>query len=424
MRVAEGDPKNGTAYHTKCFVENERVMRYAALATPVSAVNEGVLESHRLISVDLVRGWVMILMALDHVRWFFSDATFSPTDLEHTSAALFFTRWVTHFCAPAFIFLAGASAFLSTARGTSRPVLARYLLTRGLWLVLLEITAVHLAWSFSFDIKEIYLGVLWAIGWSMVALSGLIYLPRPVLAALGLAMIATHNLADGIGLDRFTNGDGSLSTIGWLVSVLHIPHRPISYPLIPWVGVMMVGYAFGPILQMQRKSAFRVMTATGFALLGAFLVLRASNVYGDPVPWSAQPSPLFSVLSFLNTRKYPPSLLYLLMTLGPTLLLLAWCPRNPGPISRCLVTFGRVPLFFYLVHLYLIHGLVLAVAYVQGQDVTAYLTSFSDFPEGWGFSLPVVYGCWLGVVLLLYPLCRAFARFKARHHGRWWTGYI
>jgi uncharacterized membrane protein len=400
-------------------------MRYATLAAPVGAVkNEGALESRRLISVDLVRGWVMVLMALDHVRWFFSDAAFNPTDLEHTNAALFFTRWVTHFCAPAFIFLAGTSAFLSTGRGTSRPVLARYLLTRGLWLVLLEMTAVHLAWSFGFDIEEIHLGVLWAIGWSMVAMAGLIYLPLPVLAALGLAMIAAHNLADGVSLDRFANGDGSLSAIGWLVSVLHVPHRPISYPMIPWVGVMMVGYAFGPILQMQGKSRLWVTTAMGFALLGAFLALRATNTYGDPVPWSMQPSPLFSALSFLNTWKYPPSLLYLLMTLGPTLLLLAWSPRNPGLLSRCLVTFGRVPLFFYLVHLYLIHGLVLIVAYAQGRDVTAYLTSFSHFPAGWGFSLPIVYGLWLGVVLLLYPPCRAFARVKARHHGRWWTGYI
>jgi len=386
--------------------------------------DQGVLESHRMVSVDLVRGWVMILMALDHVRWFFNEAAFSPTDLEHTSAALFFTRWVTHFCAPAFIFLAGTSAFLSTRRGTSRAMLARHLLTRGLWLILLEMTVVHLAWSFSFDFEDLHLGVLWAIGWSMVAMAGLIYLPLPVLAVLGLGMITAHNLADGLSLDRFNTSDGSLSGIGWLVSVLHIPHSPISYPLIPWVGVMMAGYAFGPVLQMRGKSRLWIPMAAGATLLGAFLVLRATNAYGDPAPWSIQPNRLFSLLSFLNTWKYPPSLLYLLMTLGPTVLALAWSPRHPGPFARCLVTFGRVPLFFYLAHLYLIHGLVLLVAYGQDRDIAAYLTSFGHFPEDWGFGLPVVYGIWLGVVLLLYPPCAKFAGIKARHHGCGWTGYI
>jgi uncharacterized membrane protein len=381
-------------------------------------------EKHRLVSVDLVRGWVMVLMALDHVRWFFTDATFDPTDLEHTTAALFLTRWMTHFCAPAFIFLAGASAFLSTQRGTSRPALTRHLLARGLWLILLEMTVVHLAWSFRFDFEHLHLGVLWAIGWSMVAMAGLIYLPLPALAILGTGMITTHNLVDGLNLESFNTEDGSLSAIGWLISALHIPHPPISYPLIPWVGVMMMGYAFGPILQMRGKSRHRVPIAAGVTLLGIFLVLRMTNAYGDPTPWSIQSNPLFSVLSVLNTRKYPPSLLYLLMTLGPTLLALAWSPRHPGPFARCMVTFGRVPLFFYLAHLYLIHGLVLLIADAQNQDLTAYLTSFSHFPARWGFSLPVVYGIWLGVVLLLYPLCRIFAGIKAKHHGSRWTGYI
>lgn len=379
---------------------------------------------HRLVSVDWVRGLVMVLMALDHVRWFFSDAAFSPTDLTHTNAALFLTRWITHLCAPAFIFLAGTSAFLATTRGTSRPELARFLVTRGLWLILLEMTVVHVAWSFRFDLGGQYLGVLWAIGWSMVAMAGLIYLPLPALAVAGLALIGAHNLADGFSLDRFKEGDGSLSGAGWLVNFLHVSHPPFSYPLIPWVAVMMVGYAFGPVLLMRRRLTRGLSLGTGMGLLAAFFALRAANAYGDPTPWSTQPDPLFSVLSFLNTKKYPPSLLYLLMTLGPTLIALALAPRKPGPLSRGLVTFGRVPLFFYLAHLYLIHGLVLLVAYGQNQDVGAYLASFTEFPESWGFDLPTVYGIWLGVVLLLYPLCRGMARLKARYHGYRWTGYI
>jgi uncharacterized membrane protein len=399
-------------------------MRHATPTTSLAPETPDLFDSHRLASVDWLRGLVMVVMALDHVRWFFSDAHFSPTDLQHTNPALFFTRWITHFCAPAFIFLAGTSVFLAGTRGTSRPVLSRHLLARGLWLILLEMTVVHLAWSFSFDFHKQYLGVLWAIGGSMMAMAGLIYLPRPLLGVLGLAMIATHNLADGLALDHFRNGDGSLSEAGWLLNLLHVPQPPISYPLVPWVGVMMVGYAAGPVLLLRRPARRWAEVAGGAALLGAFILLRALNAYGDPTPWSVQAAPEFTALSFLNTKKYPPSLLYLLMTLGPTLLALALAPRNPGPLSRFLIIFGRVPLFFYLAHLYLIHGLVLGIAWLQGREAAAYLTSFSHFPETWGFSLPAVYGLWVLVVLLLYPLCLGFARLKARHRGRWWTGYI
>jgi len=363
-------------------------------------------------------------MALDHVRWYFTDATFSPTDLGHTNIGLFFTRWITHFCAPAFIFLAGTSAFLSTTRGTSRFGLARYLFTRGLWLVLLELTAVHLAWTFSLDYGGLHLGVLWAIGWSMVIMAGLIYLPLPVLAVLGVGMIATHNLADSVSLDTFKHSDGSLSGFGWLVSFLHIPHRPISYPLIPWVGVMMLGYAFAPVLLMPRTVRQWLPLGVGIASITTFVLLRSTNVYGDPGPWSIQRDTLYSVLSFLNTHKYPPSLLYLLMTLGPALIAITVFQRSSGRLAKFFVTFGRVPLFFYLAHLYLIHGLVLIVAYWQDEDIASYLTSFARFPEPWGVSLPMVYEVWLGVVLMLYPLCRWFAGVKARNQRRWWSGYI
>ena len=417
----------GSCGYFKAKVSTPPKCRDINLIIPLPRRNEDsaiLFETGRLVSVDRVRGLVMVLMALDHVRWFFTDEAYSPTDLQHTHPALFFTRWATHFCAPAFVFLAGAGAFLFTTRGTGRPALVRFLLARGLWLVLLELTLVHWAWTFRLNFQGIHLGVLWAIGWSMVALAGLVYLPRLLMAILALVLIGGHDLADGLNLDDFRDSGGGLSGMGWLVSFLHIPHAPVLYPLIPWVGVMMAGYAFGPLLLVQDKARRRALAAGGITLVAAFIALRASNVYGDPRPWSLQPDPVFSVLSFLNTGKYPPSLLYLLMTLGPILLALAWSPEKAGPVSRFLVVFGRAPLFFYLAHLYLIHGLVLLVAAVQGREVAAFLASFSRFPDAWGFGLPAVYGFWLAVILILYLPCRNLARIKARHRGRGWTGYI
>jgi len=380
-----------------------------------------------IVSVDLLRGLVMVLMALDHVRWFFTDAGFSPTDLSRTDAALFFTRWVTHFCAPAFVFLAGTSAFLSATRGLSRPQLARRLFTRGLWLVFLEVTAVRLAWVFNLDYSQLGLGVIWALGWSMVALAALVYLPRWAIACAGIGMIVAHNLLDGLQLDSFRALDGSLQWQGWLLNVLHVPDSPISYPLIPWIGVMAAGYAFGPILLMPPGRRQRLLLAWGTAIIAAFVLLRLYNGYGDPRPWASQETATFTLLSFLNTSKYPPSLLFLLMTLGPTLVLLAIFERKQarqGLLSRLLIVFGRVPLFFYLLHLYVIHGLVITFVVAMNRDIEPFLASFDAFPSWWGFGLPAVYLIWVAVTLLLYPLCRWFAAVKARHKDSWWTPYI
>src|SRR5687768_5241323 len=274
-------------------------------------------------SVDLMRGLVMVLMALDHVRGFFTDADFSSTDLARTTPAVFLTRWITHLCAPVFVFLAGTGAYLSASRGMPRAQLARRLLLRGLWLVFLELTVVRLAWFFNFDYGLMDLQVIWALGWSMVVLAGLVFLPMQAIAAFGIGMILMHNLLDGIRLEDFQAADGSLGWQGWLISVLHVPRFPVVYPLIPWVGVMAVGYAFGPVMlmlpELRRLHAFR----WGIALVAAFVALRALNVYGDPSPWSVQETLLFTLLSFVNATKYPPSLLYLLMTLGPMFLLIA-----------------------------------------------------------------------------------------------------
>jgi uncharacterized membrane protein len=378
-------------------------------------------------SVDLVRGLVMVLMALDHVRWFFTDADFYPTDLSHTDAAQYFTRWITHLCAPAFVFLAGTSAFLSAAQGLDRPRLARRLFIRGLWLVVLEVTAVRLAWVFNLDYSQLELGVIWALGWSMVALSVLVYLPRWAIASIGIAMIVAHNLLDGLQLDGFRAVDGSLEWQGWVLSILHVPHSPVAYPLIPWIGVMATGYAFGAVFMMPTNRRRQLMLGWGAALIAAFILLRLYNGYGDPAPWATQETALFTLLSFLNTTKYPPSLLFLLMTLGMTLILLAvfeYRQARHGPISRLLIVFGRVPLFFYLLHLYVIHGLVIVFALVMSRDIAPFLESFDAFPPWWGFNLGAVYLIWIAVTLLLYPVCRWFAAVKARHKNSWWTPYI
>lgn len=391
-----------------------------------------------IVSVDLMRGLVMVLMALDHVRGFFTDADFRSTDLTRTTPAIFLTRWVTHLCAPVFVFLAGTSAYLSASRGMPRPQLARRLLLRGLWLVFLELTVVRLAWFFNFDPAMMDLQVIWALGWSMVVLAGLVFLPMRAIAAFGIGMILMHNLLDGIRLEDFQAADGTLTWQGWLISVLHVPRFPVIYPLIPWVGVMAAGYAFGPVMlmlpELRRMHAFR----WGIALVAAFVALRALDVYGDPDPWSIQDTALFTLLSFVNTTKYPPSLLYLLMTLGPMFLLIAAFERwhenaargSHGAIGphgaggRFLITFGRVPLFFYLLHLYAIHGLAVVTGCLMGGEVEPFLTYGGNFPPWWGFGLPVVYLVWISVTLLLYPLCRRFAALKAQHRSSWWTPYI
>src|SRR5579863_1001590 len=277
----------------------------------------------RIESVDLVRGLIIIVMALDHVRDFFGDLAADPTALSTTTAALFFTRWITHFCAPAFFLLTGTGAYLSLAR-LSKTELSRYLVSRGVWLIFLELVVMRFALQFNVDFHVTIITVLWALGWAMIALAGLIWLPVWIIAAIGVAMIAGHNLLDGIHADAF----GAWAPL-W--SVLHAPGIVfnngrsvvlISYVLIPWVGVTALGYVLG---QVYRESAGRrkaLLLWLGVGLTLAFVVLRLGNLYGDPSPWSPQTSSLWTVMSFLDTSKYPPSLLFLLMTLGPVLLLL------------------------------------------------------------------------------------------------------
>jgi uncharacterized membrane protein len=314
----------------------------------------------RLEAVDLLRGVVMVIMALDHVRDFFSCDMYrlDPTDLAKTTPAYFLTRWVTHYCAPTFIFLAGTGAFLSGTRGKSKAELSWFLLTRGLWLAFLEVTLMRMLWMFNYDLHHHGAGVFWAIGWSMVALSGLVYLPTWAVTLFGVVMIVSHNLLDGLTAQQVHFPE-------WLWVILHSPGDKevidgitfgTGYCLIPWMGVMAAGYGFGTLLQLQPAVRRRRVFQLGAALTLGFLVLRALNVYGDARLWTQEPTAVMTCLSFLNCTKYPPSLLYLLMTLGPAIMAVALFDRPLGPLARPLIIFGRVPLFYYVLHIVLIHG--------------------------------------------------------------------
>ena len=376
----------------------------------------------RLESVDVVRGVIMILMALDHTRDFFGQTGFSPTNPAQTTIPLFFTRWITHFCAPVFFLLTGTGAYLSL-RKKSKGELSNFLFTRGWWLIFLDVVVSRcLGLQFNFDYHITLLNVLWALGWAMIVLSALVYLPALLVTVFGLVIIVGHNLLDSI----------QSSNAFW--SVLHSPNfiltTPqhsvfVAYPLIPWVGVTAAGYGLGQIYAWASDRRRTFLLCAGLGLTAAFVILRGVNVYGDPVRWTTQKSAAFTVLSFLNANKYPPSLLFLLMTLGPALLFL-WAVDGRTPeFLRPALVLGKVPMFYYLVHFPLIHLLALAVCYARYGQVHWMFESPSidrfpiTPPPGWGFSLPIVYLIWVSVVLALYPLCRWFAALKQRRSNAW-----
>ena len=383
----------------------------------------------RIDSVDILRGLVMVIMALDHTRDYFSNVRFDPLDLSNTNAALYFTRWITHFCAPVFVFLAGTGAYLSLSRGRSKRDLSRFLWTRGLWLVLVEVTVVSFGWSFDPGLHGIVLQVIWAIGWSMVALAVLIHLPTAAVGAFGVAMIATHNLLDGIPPERF-------GAFAWLWNVLHVSSwTPIAqpgghafvlvYPLIPWMGVMAAGYAFGTVFSLPAARRRRTFLSVGAAMTAAFVVLRWGNAYGDPHPWSAQKNALFTVMSFLNCEKYPPSLLYLLITLGPAIAFLALLDRDlpPGPLASKICVYGRVPFFYYVIHIPLIHAMSIVVGLMLYGPAIFKWGPANPPPADAGLGLPGVYAFWLLTIVILYFPCRWFARVKATRR-EWWLKYL
>jgi len=382
----------------------------------------------RLESVDLLRGIIMALMALDHTRGWFSEATFYPLDLDKTNVPLFITRWVTHLCAPGFIFLAGTGAFLSTLRGKDCGTLSVFLITRGLWITLLEVTWVRcLGWTFNFDYHFVGFSVLWAIGGSMVVLGVLVWLPVRWVAVFGVVLIAAHNLFDHVK-------PADWGSLGWLWTVLHRPggitpapgyYIGVGYVLVPWMGVMALGFAVGALWErpadVRRKWLFRI----GAGMTVLFFALRFTNWYGDTHAWSQQKNVVFTFFSMIHCEKYPPSLLFVLMTLGPLLMVLAWLERGTPAVLKPLIVFGRVPLFYYLLHLPLLHGAAVIVAQIRFGKSDWLTTNQmpgvtpTPIPDGNGFGLPVVYLVWLAALLVLWPCCKWFADLKQRRREKW-----
>jgi len=384
------------------------------------------VESRRVDSVDLLRGLVMILMALDHTRDFIGNVAATPTNLAATTGALFMTRWITHFCAPTFSLLTGVGAYLMLRRRTTRE-LSWFLLTRGVWLIVLEVTVARFFWQFNLDYHVTFLTVLWALGWSMIVLSALVYLPANVVAAIAIALIALHNLTDGIA-------QPTSEGLRLLMTVLHRPGplfaRPgtivfIGYPLVPWIAIMALGYSLGQVYSWpaERRRAF--LLRTGLAMVAVFVALRVANIYGDPRPWSTQKTALFTVLSFINVTKTPPSLLFVLITVGPALLFLRWSDASTPRFLRPALTIGRVPMFYFLAHVLVIH-LIATVAAIARYGSAAIATQSPTLdkypmtqPPDWPASLPVVYATWVLALLILFPLCRWYARYKATHSSPW-----
>lgn len=371
----------------------------------------------RVTSVDIIRGAVMVLMALDHVRDYVTNQRFRPEDLSRASVALFATRWVTHFCAPAFSLLAGVGIGLWMRRGRSAAEASRFLVTRGLWLVFLDLTVSAIGWQFGFRLIPAYALVVWALGWSMVVMAALVHLPRAVVAALSIATIAAHNLFDGVPPSP-------------LWQLLHVPGFVISgklfvaYPLVPWVAVMALGYVLADVYGWEATRRRRFLIRTGLLTTLAFVVVRYVNGYGNPFPWSTQHSTALTAASFLNVLKYPPSLDFLLMTLGPIMVALALAEGMRGRVASWLSVYGRVPLFYYIVHIYVAHALAMILALLQGGEFRRILvvTDPASIPAWYGVSLPGVYVAWAIVVLFMYLPCRWYAGLKARRSD-WWLRY-
>ena len=374
----------------------------------------------RIVSLDIIRGAVMVLMAIDHVRVYSGLPAGGPT------AGIFFTRWITNYCAPAFLFLAGTAAYLHGRKLNDRNALARFLAVRGVWLVILELTVLRLAWTFNFDwAHQNMAGVIWAIGWCFVLLAPMVHLPTRAVAAIGIAIIALHNLADYANPGPAGAG-GSLSG---LMQVLYVGgsipagteeglHLVVLYSIIPWIGVMAAGYAFGAVMALDAPRRRAVCLRIGIGATVLFLVLRAVDGYGDPRQWAPPRGSMPALFRFLATTKYPASLLFLLMTLGPTIALVPLLETARGWVARTLALFGRVPLFFYLVHIPLIHLLAVVVSVLTTGGVAPWL--FADHPMTgpapadyvWG--LGRLYLVWAIAIAILYVLCRWYASVKAR----------
>ncbi len=376
----------------------------------------GTAPALRLVSIDLLRGLVIVLMALDHVRDFFAPTPYWPDDLSQTSAVWFFTRWITHFCAPVFVLLAGTSAFLREQK-TGKAALARWLASRGLMLIVLEVTVISLSWQFAYDF--VFLQVIWALGWSMLILAALIWLPLAWIAALSLLLIVTHNLFDPLRAQQLGSWWLFVHESGYITLAENGFGLFVGYPLLPWFAVMASGYVLGRVFLMPFAQRQRCLLTLGIVLTLLFVLLRAGNFYGDAQPWAThERGPLFTFMSFLATSKYPPSLLYLCMTLGPSLLLLAVFERLPQLHWRPLIDFGRTPLFFYLLHIPLIHALSWLWFQWQYDGVQPFVFAAEpQYPPGYVASVAVCYVAWAGVLVLMHVATRIWLRRRAARTG-------
>ena len=386
---------------------------------------------HRITSIDLLRGIVMIVMALDHTRDFFHIEAFTGNalDLQTASPQLFLTRWITHFCAPVFVFLSGTSAYLQSLR-KPRKELSSFLLSRGIWLILLELTVVTLGISFDITFNFFVLQVIWAIGISMVILSQLIRLPFSVILATGIIIVGGHNLLDFYESSR--TDFPAWYTILHRQDTLRLTSDHlllVFYPFLPWTGVMILGYCFGRFYSSHVENRNKRTFYLGAALTVLFVVLRWWDVYGDPLHWSPQKSPLYTIFSFINTQKYPPSLLYLCMTIGPSLILLGLFGQTKNKLSEMISVYGRVPLFYYIIHFYLIHTVSAVFFLLRGHSFEEGMSGLQGSPfrfvaAGEGYDLGIVYLVWICIVIALYPVCRWYANYKFRNNRSWWLSYL
>lgn len=387
--------------------------------------------SERIKSIDFLRGLVMVFMALDHVRLYlhYDSFFFKPSDITQTNELLYFTRFITHYCAPVFVFLAGTSSFFVGQR-MNKKSLSIWLLKRGVWLILLELTVIKFAWLFNFDISYIILQVIWVIGLGMIFLAGFVHLPKKLVIIVSVLMIVGHN-----ALDTFAP-TGNLSSGLWTFlhefKLLNYGNLKIfaAYPILPWIFVMPLGYYFGAFYKPTFDRKFRIKTLfqIGIGLIISFFILQFINLYGDPYFYSKQDSWSLTVMSFFKITKYPPSLLYLLITIGPSIMILAFAEKWNGWLFDKLVIIGRVPMFFYIIHLYLIHLVALLAVIATGHNPSDMIidiwVTLQPGLKGYGFNLGIVYLIWVILIIGLYPLCNWYNTYKKRNRDKWWLSYL
>jgi uncharacterized membrane protein len=395
---------------------------------------QATLTKKRIESVDILRGIVMVIMALDHTRDFFhvTANTGDPLAIPSASPILFFTRWVTHFCAPTFVFLSGVSIYLQSFRKTKKE-LSLFLIKRGIWLVIAEVILLSFIFTFNPLYNIIFLEVIWAIGISMVILGLLIYLPFNLILAVGLVIVLGHNLLD------IAEASPDFKP-GFWYNILHsrgaLPFATshvliVLYPFLPWTGLMILGYCTGIFFSSKYSAEERkkILARIGIMVFVFFVLIRFINVYGDPLPWKSENTWLNTFFSFINCQKYPPSLLFMCVTIGPALVLLAYLENIQNRFTNIVRIYGRVPFFYFLVHFFIIHLVATIIFFARGHNMADAMKAAQQVPflflvPGEGFSLPVVYLIWLAVVIIMYPLCKWYDRYKTNHKEKWWLSYL